>query len=173
MPRKLTSQESIAAFWAKVKMPTTSKPWEADASHCWEWIAAKDPKGYGRVKRHGTAGTQLAHRLSYERVIGAIPNGLHLDHLCRNTSCVNPAHLEPVTHAENMRRSPLIRASLAKAVAVSVAQRLAATTCKHGHAFDRLRLATEARPAARVCGTCDMLAGRKHRAAKKQARHVA
>jgi hypothetical protein len=52
----------------------------------------------------GKGGARSAHRFYYEQHVGPIPEGLQLDHLCRNTRCVNPAHLEPVTGAENMRR---------------------------------------------------------------------
>lgn len=65
---------------------------------CWEWQGPMHPKGYG------TFAHELAHRRSYEMFVGDIPDGLHIDHLCRNKRCVNPAHLEPVTHAENNRR---------------------------------------------------------------------
>ena len=62
--------------------------------------------GYGREK-----GSRLAYRSAWERVNGPVPDGLHLDHLCRVRACVNPDHLEPVTHAENMRRSSISRAA--------------------------------------------------------------
>lgn len=73
---------------------------------CWVWTAAKAPSGHpgfclGRPE--GKRWVQ-AHRVSYEHFVGPIPEGLELDHLCVNPPCVNPAHLEPVTHAENMRR---------------------------------------------------------------------
>lgn len=66
---------------------------------CWEWQGRLDPRGYGRY-----AG-RLAHRISYELLRGPIPSGLELDHLCRVRNCVNPDHLEPVTHRENTLRS--------------------------------------------------------------------
>lgn len=70
---------------------------------CWIWNGAPQSKaGYCRV--HLRSGTRLAHRASYEQFVGPIPEGLQLDHLCRVPSCVNPEHLEPVTHAENGRR---------------------------------------------------------------------
>ncbi len=68
---------------------------------CWHWTGAKTDKGYGRFYLNGN---KHAHRISYELLIGPIPNGLVIDHLCRNPSCVNPAHLEPVTHVENVKR---------------------------------------------------------------------
>jgi hypothetical protein len=69
---------------------------------CWVWTGARSVQGYGRIWNDGT--TRLAHRVLYELGVGPIPAGLDLDHVCRNTTCVNPSHLEPVTHAENMRR---------------------------------------------------------------------
>lgn len=65
---------------------------------CWTWHGALNAYGYGRFQQG------MAHRVSYELSVGAIPEGLVLDHLCRNTVCVNPAHLEPVTIGENVLR---------------------------------------------------------------------
>src|SRR5208337_4315885 len=76
---------------------------------CWIWQRAKHPLGYGSSSGDGE--DRIAHRMIYKRHRGPIPEGLELDHLCRQTSCVNPDHLEPVTHAENMRRGVNTRLS--------------------------------------------------------------
>jgi hypothetical protein len=78
---------------------------------CWQWTAYCTKEGYGRISVNNES--TLAHRVIYEELVGQIPEGLELDHLCRNRSCVNPAHLEPVTHLINVRRGearPPIRA---------------------------------------------------------------
>jgi hypothetical protein len=69
---------------------------------CWLWTAAKSSGGYGRLNVEGRL--VQAHRLAYELLTGPIPPELDIDHLCRVHNCVNPDHLEPVTHAENTRR---------------------------------------------------------------------
>jgi hypothetical protein len=76
----------------------------ADPADCWEWTGTRTPDGYGQIRRIHNGSTMGAHRAVYEDRIGPIPDGLHLDHLCRNPPCVNPAHLEPVTNRENGRR---------------------------------------------------------------------
>lgn len=72
------------------------------ATGCWLWQRAKTTAGYGTLTVDGK--TAYAHCIYYENYVGRIPPGLSLDHLCRNPACCNPAHLEPVTHAGNMRR---------------------------------------------------------------------
>lgn len=87
---------------------------------CWLWQGWINPGGYGRALFNRYSGQ--AHRLSYEIHVGPIPEGLTLDHLCRVRHCVNPAHLEPVTHRENVRRG---RNAATKR-----------THCPHGHPYD-------------------------------------
>lgn len=72
---------------------------------CWSYIGQGriSDTGYGRFGRG-----LYTHRAVYEEYYGPVPEGMELDHLCRNRSCYNPHHLDPVTHAENMRRSPLV-----------------------------------------------------------------
>ena len=73
-----------------------------DRRGCWLWVGT-NRKGYGYFYDRGHHATR-AHRFLWEQINGPVPNGLELDHLCRNTKCVNPNHLEAVTHLENMRR---------------------------------------------------------------------
>lgn len=73
-----------------------------DEDGCWTWTASLQRDGYGQVKIDGKQ--RLAHRVVYEFLVGPIPEELESDHLCRNRACVNPNHLEPVTHRENMQR---------------------------------------------------------------------
>ena len=85
---------SVCRFWAKVKK----------GSGCWLWLGIPhNSKGYGRITVAGRK--WLAHRFAYTFLVGPIDPGLELDHLCRNTQCVNPAHLDPVTPEEHVRRT--------------------------------------------------------------------
>lgn|SRR5208282_6156582 len=78
------------------------KKFTKDLFGCWEWKAACGGKGYGyfSIKRK----VRLAHRVSWTIYRGSIPDGLHIDHKCRNKACVNPDHLDPVSQAENNHR---------------------------------------------------------------------
>ena len=69
---------------------------------CWIWTGAKASNGYGSIGYESR--THSTHRLAYTLLVGPVPEGLQLDHLCRVKSCCNPAHLEPVTNAENQAR---------------------------------------------------------------------
>ena len=102
-------------FWSKVA--------PCPMSGCWLWIAAT-VNGYGKTGGgpRGDRWNARAHRYSYVALVGDVPVGLDLDHLCRVRCCVNPAHLEPVTRAVNMARSPL-----------TPHMRKFATHCKRGH----------------------------------------
>lgn len=81
---------------------------EGDPSGCWLWTGAIQTNGYGSTGIPGSGRTALAHRYVYELLVGPIPEGLTIDHLCRLRHCVNPAHLEPVTMAENLRRARVL-----------------------------------------------------------------
>lgn len=95
----------------------------ANDDDCWRWSGATDRHGYGKFNlKPYVAG---AHRVAYQLMVGPIPDGLDLDHLCRVPPCVNPAHLEPVTRRENTMRSAIAPA------AVNAAK----TSCVNGHAF--------------------------------------
>jgi hypothetical protein len=110
---------------------------------CWNWTGALD-NGYGRFQG-GPRGSKVhrAHRLAYELLVGPIPEGLVLDHLCRNRRCVNPDHLEPVTNRINVLRGEGWAASRARQ-----------THCIHGHEFTPANTYVDPKRGTRGCREC-------------------
>ena len=123
---------------------------------CWEWQRYVGPNGYGVAM-----GQVLAHRHMYERLVGPIPDGLVLDHLCRVRHCVNPAHLEAVTQRENLLRGEGV-----------VGRNYRKTHCVNGHAFDDDNTIREA-DGSRRCVTCRRAHGALRAARKSHERQLA
>jgi hypothetical protein len=93
-------------FWGRVNRSGPPSDFRPDLGLCWLWTGAAVRSGartYGYAHLAGSK-SSYAHRIAYQLVHGPIPVGLEIDHLCRVTLCVNPRHLEAVTHQENVRR---------------------------------------------------------------------
>ena len=132
-------------FWEKVKKTKS----------CWNWTGkTKTTRGYG-VLWFGGGKTISAHRFSYEIHNGKIPNGLQIDHLCRNRKCVNPEHLEAVTDKVNVLRGIGLSAMNARK-----------THCKNGHPFNKQN--TWHYKGQRVCRICKRINQNIRRKLKKQ-----
>lgn len=114
---------------------------EIDAEGCWRWTGRLDRDGYGIIAVDHIP--RSAHRVAYEALVGPIPAGLQIDHLCRVRCCVNPAHLEPVTGRVNTLRSPIT-------VATINSQK---TRCPSGHAYVGVNLYTDP-VGGRHCRAC-------------------
>ena len=111
-------------------------------SGCWIWLGPVSG-GYGRVSLQGARFS--AHRVSFEALCGPIPDGKEIDHLCRVRCCVNPGHLEAVTHRENLRRA-----------SVPSTLNAAKTHCDRGHQFDSGNTRNYGKRHRRVCLKCDL-----------------
>jgi hypothetical protein len=111
-------------------------------TECWNWLGSRTVagNGYGQIKSRGRS--YVTHRVTYEHFVGPVPDGLQLDHLCRNTACCNPDHLEPVTLRENIHR----------------ARRLV-THCPAGHLYERGPGEADKR-----CDICRLEGGRRRAA---------
>lgn len=134
-----------ARFWAKV---------EVQANGCWLWTASLTATGYGRfgVGRR----SERAHRVSYQALVAEIPEGSELDHLCRNRACVNPVHVEPVTHRINLLRGDGVPGRNARV-----------THCPNGHAYDEANTRWE-RDGHRRCRACERRHHRRYYLANKK-----
>lgn len=132
--RRWGDQSIEARFWSKV---------QRTESGCWLWVGAKNTNGYGRFwdGRRGVS----AHVWSYADAHGSVPAGMELDHLCRTPACVNPGHLEPVSHRENLIRGIGIAARNARVV-----------VCPRGHPYDEANTIYQRRAygVGRSCREC-------------------
>lgn len=125
---------------------------------CWLWTGTIDDGGYGMIAGEGGRNYLRAHRVMYEILVGPIPKGMQLDHLCRVRNCVNPAHLEPVTPRENTLRSPVALAAI----------NAAKTRCPRGHLFDVTYPITNTSRLRRGCLRCNAALARRQRQRKAQ-----
>ncbi len=127
---------------------------------CWEWTSRRDRGGYGKVvvskgpRSERRSRTLRVHRVAYELYVGPIPDGLVIDHLCRNRACFNPDHLEPVTNHENLLRGAAAR-----------------THCLRDHPFDQIN--TYWLNGQRRCRRCRSAAKARYLARKAQETAVA
>jgi hypothetical protein len=133
-------------FWRKVDT----------SGDCWIWTATLIPRGYGRFWLDGQ---KLAHRVAYEWLVGPIPEGLEIDHLCRNRRCVNPDHLQPVTGRENQRRARVHRAPRSLR---------SPTTCVNGHEYTPENTKIEPETGWRKCRTCRRALEKRKRERRKR-----
>lgn len=141
----------------------TSK-YEVGPCGCWLWTAARDRRGYGvymrqraEVRETGKARRVFAHRYAYEALVGPIPDGLCIDHLCRTPSCVNPEHMDVVSVGENTRRGAGYGHALWDGTTRPITR---PTRCPHGHEYTPENSYID-RHGHRKCRTCVLARMRK------------
>lgn len=130
---------------------------------CWDWNGKPTEFGYGQIRVGGCKGRTIkAYKYVYEVLVGAVPQGLELDHLCKRPICVNPEHLEPVTHRVNILRGNAPTAKAARA-----------THCSKGHLYDHLntRYRQTKTGVGRQCRTCAGWTGYEAAKAAESDRH--
>ena len=143
-------EDAPVRFWRKVSIAL-------DPGACWEWLGALE-RGYDNF-RNDNGRKVRAHRWAYEASVGPVPEGLQLDHLCRNRACVKPAHLEAVTQRTNILRGVGATAKHARQ-----------THCEHGHPFNQEN--TYVYPQGwRTCRPCKRKRDRRYRAAGRVVRN--
>lgn len=128
--RALFCAKRCAAL-ASAQHPPLGRIWDKTVrqGECWLWAGARLDAGYGYLEVDGKR--VLAHRVSYELTYGPIPPGLVIDHLCRMPQCINPAHLEAVTWAENIARGK--RWARARAELPLASRRSHCRACRRSH----------------------------------------
>jgi hypothetical protein len=133
--------EPLEERWARDPEERFWEQVDKTGEGCWLWLGCLHDFGYGMfsVRQRRV----YAHRFAYELLVGPIPDGLEIDHLCRNPRCVNPEHLEPVTHAENILRGEAPSAHNARK-----------THWVRGHRFNRENTYVVKATGARMCRRC-------------------
>lgn len=141
----------VERFWSKVGMGPNG---------CWVWLGSCSTDGYGQLSTpHPQNSTVRAHRYGYELQVGPIPEGMHLDHLCRNIRCVRGDHLEPVTNRENIQRAAPF-GTLGKGERNK-------THCPLGHPYDEANTYIHKSTGGRRCRACNRVAMQKRTERKK------
>ena len=140
LPYEAYDKEAFARICRKVSVQDTGFA----AGPCWVWEGFKNDEGYGRIKYRKKM--YLTHRLSYILCSGPIQEGLQIDHLCRNTGCCNPEHLEAV--------SALVNTSRSRAKEVNALLRKNMTHCKHGHPYTEENTYIPPKGGGRSCKIC-------------------
>ena len=148
--RDQTTRDLLGRYIAQPVRERFTAQYEPAASGCWRWSGVVDRLGYGAMEIDGHKA--MAHRVAHELYKGPIPQGQTIDHLCRNRTCVNPAHLEAVPHRVNVLRGHGV-----------AAQKARQTHCIHGHEFTPENTYI-LRGRNRFCRACGNRRNREHRA---------